>query len=51
MVMSKSTKSVEVTFWRIEIGQFLYTHRAIIDSLTRVEIEKGSDKILGLTPK
>ena len=47
--ISNSTRSAEVTFLETMIGQFLYTRLAIVGSPTRVETEKGFERISGLT--
>ena len=46
--ISNSTRSVEVTFSDSMIGQFPYTHLAIIGSLTGEESEKGFERVSGL---
>ena len=45
----KSTRSTEVTFSETVTGQFLYARLAITGSPTRVETEKGSERVFGLT--
>ena len=47
--ISNSTRSVKVTFREIVIGQFSYTCLAISVSPTRVDIEKGSERVSVLT--
>lgn len=50
-VISNSTISTKVTLWYTIIGQFLYTCLGTMELPTRVDTEKGSAKVLGLTPK
>ena len=47
--ISNSTRSAEVTFIETVIGQFLYTHLAIIGSRTGVETDKGYERVTGVT--
>lgn len=50
-IISTSIKFFEVTLWRTVLGHFLYIRLVITDSPTRVEAEKGSERLSGLTPK
>ena len=47
--ISNSTRYAEVKFCETVTGQFLYTRLAITGSLTRVETNKGSERVFGLT--
>lgn len=49
--MSNSTISTKVTLRETTIGEFMYTHQVMIESLSRVEIVYGFERLLGLTPK
>lgn len=44
-------KSYKETLWRTIIGHFLYTHIATTNSPTRVEINKGLERLLRLISK
>lgn len=46
-----SIKSIKMTLWIIVIGHFQYNHLETIDSPIRVEIKKGSERLLKFTPK